>query len=91
MSDQNDSFNFKAHEHYGEKLKLAHKYLEQLRADLIRTYEKSSSKEAKQLEAAMDKIRLVQTSLHGRVLAEFKEKNDSDILPIYLGRLSPDK
>jgi hypothetical protein len=88
MNDDNDkSFKLSTHEHYGEKLKLSNKYLEQIRADLIFTYPKSSSKEAKQLEAAIDKIKLVQTSLHGRVLAEFREKGDEELLPIYLGRL----
>jgi hypothetical protein len=93
MSDNNDkSFKFSTHEHYGQRLKLTQKYLEQIRADLIFTYEKSSSKEAKQLEAAINKIKLVQTSLHGRVLEEFREKGDEELLPVYLGRLpSQDK
>lgn len=88
MSDtNNDGFKFSTHEYYGERLKLTQQYLEQLRADLICTYEKSSSKEAKQLESAIDKIKLVQTSLHGRVLAEYGEMDDEELLPVYLGRL----
>jgi hypothetical protein len=78
--DKKENFELSSHEYYGEKLKLAHKDLEQLRAS-------SSSKEAKQLEAAIDKIKLVQTSLHGRMLAEYREKSDDELLPIYLGRL----
>jgi hypothetical protein len=88
MSNSKESFKFSTHEYYGERLKLAHQYLEQLRADLICTYEKSSSKEAKQLESAIDKIKLVQTSLNSRVLTEFREKSDDELLPVYLGRLS---
>jgi hypothetical protein len=92
MSDIKENFDLSSHEYYGERLKLAHKYLEQLRSSLIYTYPKSSSKEAKQLEAAIDKIKLVQTSLHGRLLAEFREKGDEELLPVYLGRLpSQDK
>jgi hypothetical protein len=85
--DKKENFELSSHEYYGEKLKLAHKDLEQLRASLIYIYPKSSSKEAKQLEAAIDKIKLVQTSLHGRMLAEYREKSDDELLPIYLGRL----
>jgi hypothetical protein len=85
--DKRENFELSSHEYYGKRLKLAHKHLEQLRASLINVYEKSSSKEAKQLEAAIDKIRLVQTSLHGRLLAEYREKSDDELLPIYLGRL----
>ncbi len=88
MSNKNRNFSYSTHEGYGEKLKLTQQYLEQIRADLICTYDKSSSKEAKQLEVAIDKIKLVQTSLHSRVLAEFGEKGDDELLPVYLGRLS---
>jgi hypothetical protein len=87
MSDIKENFELSSHEYYGERLKLAHKYLEQLRASIIHTYEKSSRKEAKQLESAIEKIKLVQTSLHGRLLAEYREKGDDELLPIYLGRL----
>lgn len=92
MSDIKENFDLSSHEYYGKNLKLTNQYLEQLRASLIFTYPKSSSKEAKQLEAAIDKIKLVQTSLHGRLLAEYREKSDDELLPVYLGRLpSQDK
>ena len=89
MSDNNnDGFKFSTHEYYGERLKLTQQYLEQVRADLIYTYKKSSSKEAKQLEAAIDRIKLVQASLHGRLSIEYAEMSDDELLPVYLGRLS---
>jgi hypothetical protein len=87
MSDIKENFDLSSHEYYGKKLKLANKYLEQLRASLINVYEKSSRKEAKQLESAIEKIKLVQTSLHSRLLAEYREKGDDELLPVYLGRL----
>jgi hypothetical protein len=76
------------HKAYGKQLKHCQHYLEGLRANLISKYAKSSSKEAKQLEQAIEKIRLVQTSLHGRLSIEYAEKPDDELLPVYLGRLS---
>jgi hypothetical protein len=88
MDTEYKGFKFDTHEHYGEQLKRCQSQLEQLRASLICEYKKSSSKEAKQLEQAIEKIRLVQTSLHGRLSIEYAEKPDDELLPVYLGRLS---
>ena len=87
MDNEQKGFDLKAHEYYGEQLKRCHSHLEQLRASLICEYAKSSAKEAKQLEQAMEKISLVQTSLHGRLSREYHEKPDDELLPVYLGRL----
>lgn len=87
MDNETQGFKFDTHEYYGELLKLCQSYLEQLRASLVCEYEKSSSKEAKQLEQAIEKIKLVQTSLHGRLSIEYAEKPDEELLPVYLGRL----
>ena len=88
MDNDTQGFEFGTHEHYGEQLKICQVQLERLRANLISKYAKSSSKEAKQLEQAIEKIKLVQTSLHGRLSNEYAEKPDDELLPVYLGRLS---
>ena len=88
MADEKKGFKFESHEYYGEQLKRCQSQLEGLRASLICEYEKSSSKEARQLEQAIEKIRLVQTSLHGRLSIEYGEKPDDELLPVYLGRLN---
>lgn len=88
MDEDQKGFEFKAHEYYGEHLKLCQVRLEQLRANLISKYDKSSAKEAKQLEQAIEKIRLVQVSLHGKMSIEYGEKPDDELLPVYLGRLA---
>ncbi len=88
MDNEPTGFKFGTHEYYGEQLKRCQVQLEGLRASLICEYEKSSSKEAKQLEQAIEKIRLVQTSLHGRLSREYEEKSDDELLPVYLGRLT---
>lgn len=88
MNDQPDGFKFESHEYYGEQLKRCQHHLEQLRASLICGYAKSSTKEAKQLEQAIEKIRLVQVSLYGRISIEYGEKPDDELLPVYLGRFS---
>ena len=88
MNDQPDGFKFESHEYYGEQLKRCQVQLEGLRANLISKYAKSSSKEAKHLEQAIERIRLVQTSLHGRLSIEYGEKPDDELLPVYLGRLN---
>jgi hypothetical protein len=87
MDNETQGFKFESHEYYGEQLKHCQGYLEGLRSSLIYEYDKSSSKEAKQLEQAIEKIRLVQVSLHGRLSIEYGEKPDDELLPVYLGRL----
>jgi hypothetical protein len=87
MDNETKGFKFDTHEYCGEKLKQCQHDLEQLRASLIHEYQKSSNKEAKQLEQAIEKIRLVQVSLHGRLSREYMEKPDNELLPVYLGRL----
>lgn len=88
MDNETKGFKFDTHEYYGEQLKRCQSQLEGLRASLIYEYAKSSSKEARQLEQAIEKIRLVQTSLHGRLSIEYGEKSDDELLPVYLGRLN---
>ncbi|WP_373538765.1 hypothetical protein [Chamaesiphon sp.] len=88
MTDETQGFKFESHEYYGEQLKRCQIQIEGLRASLISKYAKSSAKEAKQLEQAIEKIRLVQVSLHGRLSIEYGEKSDDELLPVYLGRLN---
>jgi hypothetical protein len=88
MDTETKGFKFATHEHYGEQLKRCQVQLEGLRASLVCEYAKSSTKEAKQLEQAIDKIKLVQTSLHSRLSIEYGEKPDDELLPVYLGRLN---
>ena len=78
---------FDEHVQIGEKLKHSYHYLEVVRAQIMSVYPKSSKKEEKALDAALSKIQLLQTSLHSRLLAEFRENGDDELLPVYLGRL----
>jgi hypothetical protein len=87
MDDDSKRFTFEEHLKAGEKLKRYSATIEQIRADLAYSYPKSAKKEMKQLETAFNNIKLVQTSLHSRLLAEFPEKSDDELLPVYLGRL----
>jgi hypothetical protein len=88
MDNESKGFELETHKYCGEKLKQCQHNLEQLRASLVSKYAKSSTKEAKQLEQAIEKIRLVQVSLHGRLSTEYGEKPDDELLPVYLGRLN---
>jgi hypothetical protein len=88
MDTETKGFKFATHEHFGEQLKRCQSQLEQLKASLVYEYAKSSTKEAKQLEQAIERIRLVQVSLHGRLSIEYGEKPDDELLPVYLGRLN---
>ncbi len=83
-----NNFTIEAHQYYGQHLKQCQKQLEGLRASLSYHYKKSSTKEMKQLEQAIEKVRLVQVSLHGRMSIEYSEKPDDELLPVYLGRLA---
>lgn len=87
MDEDKKGFKFESHLYYGDQLKRCQVQLEGLRASLIREYVKSSTKESKQLEQAIEKIKLVQVSLHGRLSTEYGEKPDDELLPVYLGRL----
>jgi hypothetical protein len=78
---------FEDHCNIGEKLKRYCYGVEQTRAELAISYPKSAKKEMKQLETAFNSIKLVQTALHSRLLNEFPEKSDDELLPVYLGRL----
>lgn len=86
MGDER-GFTLEYHGSIGHRLKICHNYLESVRANLAVEYPKSSKKELRQLEAALNQIRNVQTALHGRLLGEHPEKPDSELLPKYLGRL----
>jgi proline dehydrogenase len=86
MSDKPNNLPLDQHEHYGQRLKSTQAELEQLRASLIQTYEKTSSKDARQIQQVIDKLRLIQVSMHSRLISEYPDKSDSELLPIYLGR-----
>ena len=91
MDNERTGFKFESHEYYGEQLKRCQLELERLRANLISKYAKSSIKEARNLEIAIERLKLVQTSLHGRMSIEYGEKPDDELLPVYLGRLTQNK
>ena len=86
MDDDANRFTFEEHLEVGEKLKRYSHNIEQIRANLAASYPKSAKKELRQLQAAFDNVKNVQTSLHGRLLNEFPEKSDDELLPVYLGR-----
>jgi hypothetical protein len=88
MSDQSKGFTFEDHQRAGEGLKWYADSIERLRADLAYSYPQSAKKEMKQLETAFNNIKLVQASLHSRLLAEHSDKADDELLPVYLGRLN---
>jgi hypothetical protein len=85
--DESNSLTLEEHINVGQSLKRCSHRIEQVRAGIRHSYPKSSKKELRQLQTAFDNIRSVQTSMHGRLLAEFPEKSDEELLPIYLGRL----
>lgn len=89
MEDQSKTFTFADHKKAGEGLKWYAAHIERLRADLAYSYPKSAKKEMKQLEIAFNNIKLVQASLHSRLLSEHPDKSDDELLPVYLGRLTP--
>ncbi|PSB57749.1 hypothetical protein [Chamaesiphon polymorphus] len=86
MEDQ-QQMTFEEHSQIGQKLKYSYRYLEVVRAQLMSVYPKSSKKEEKALETVLSKIQILQTSLHSRLLNEFPENSDDELLPVYLGRL----
>ncbi len=86
MSDES-RLTFEQHLEIGRRLKLYVQSIEQVRAKLVQTYPKSAKRETKRLEAILISTQLVQTSLHSRLLAEFPEMDDDELLPVYLGRL----
>jgi hypothetical protein len=87
MDGDTDNFDLETHKAYGKQLKHCQHYLEGLRANLTVKYPKSSKKETRQIEQVIEKLKLVQTSLHGRLSIEYAEKPDDELLPVYLGRL----
>jgi hypothetical protein len=89
MDDYQDRLTFEEHVSTGKKLKQHSHSIEQIRATLANSYPKSAKKEMRQLQAAFDNIKNVQTSLHSRLLAEFPDKSDDELLPVYLGRYQP--
>jgi hypothetical protein len=86
MDEESNRLTFEEHIKVGEKLKRYSHSIEQIRANLGTSYPKSAKKEMKQLQTAFDNIKNVQSSLHGRLLNEFPEKSDDELLPVYLGR-----
>jgi hypothetical protein len=89
MDDESKKLTFEEHVKIGEKLKYHSHGIEQIRADLAYSYPQSGKKDMRKLELAFNNIKLVQTTLHGRLLAEFPEKSDDELLPVYLGRFLP--
>jgi len=87
MTEEINQLEFDRHQSIGEKLKTCYRDLEQVRAEIIATYPKSSKKEEKQLDVALERIQLLQAGLHGRLLKEFSSMSDDDLLPVYLGRI----
>lgn len=87
MSDEL-GMTYEGHVSMGRRLKYAYQYLELSRAELMVAYPKSASKQEKQLSGLMEKIQMTQASLHSRLLAEYQHKPESELLPIYLGRIA---
>jgi hypothetical protein len=90
MSNECSGLTIEDHERIGEKLKRYAHGIEQIKAELTIAYPQSNKKEKTKLERIFDDIRLVQTALHTRLLIEHAEKDDDELLPIYLGRYERD-
>jgi hypothetical protein len=80
-------FDFDKHHKVGYSLKTVQEYLDRVKAELNYRYPSSSDKDVKTIETAMEKVRLTQGLMHSRLIAEFPEKSDDELLPVYLGRL----
>ncbi len=86
MDDESNRFTFEQHTAIGENLKLSANNIEKIKTNLQYSYPKSGKKELRQLETVLNNVKSIQTSLHGRLLNEFPEKSDDELLPVYLGR-----
>jgi hypothetical protein len=82
-------FTLEEHAAVGNMLKRYSHGIEQTRAKLAYSYPKSAKKEMKQLELALNNIKNVQASLQSKLLVEFSEKSDDELLPVYSGRYQP--
>jgi hypothetical protein len=80
------SLTFEDHSKIGEKLKRYACGIEQIRAEIASSYPKSSKREMARLDKVFNDIRALQTSLHNRLLIEYREKSDDELLPVYMGR-----
>ncbi len=80
-------FDFDKHERIGYSLKYAQERLDIVKAELNYYYPASSDKDVKTIETAMEKVRLAQGLMHSRLIAEYPDKSDDQLLPVYLGRL----
>jgi hypothetical protein len=80
-------FNLDKHYKAGYSLKTVQESLDRIKAELNYCYPASSDKDVKTIETAMEKVRLTQGLMHSRLIAEFPEKSDDELLPVYLGRL----
>jgi hypothetical protein len=80
-------FDFAKHERVGYALKLVQQDLDKVKAELNYFYPASSDKDIKVIEVAIEKVRLLQGIEHSRLIAEYPDKDDDELLPVYLGRL----
>jgi hypothetical protein len=86
-SIQKDPFSMEEHIRYGKDLKLIRADLENISTGIQLSYD-GSGKIVKDIEAARQLIERIQTAMHYRLLNEQRSLPDSELLPIYLGRLN---
>jgi hypothetical protein len=79
-------FDFAKHERVGEAIKFAQESLDKVKAELNYYYPESGTKAVRMMEAIAEKILLVQAMQQARLYAEFPEKENGELLPVYSGR-----
>jgi hypothetical protein len=79
-------FPLDAHREYGRYLKRMRRDLERMSGTIKASFP-NCNKTSKDIEIARQALERVQLAMHGRLLNGFREYPDSELLPIYLGRL----
>jgi hypothetical protein len=74
------------HNDLGNIFRRFQRELEVAKCRLAKYYPKSSKKEIKQIESAIEKIYAVQLAGHRRLLQEFHYEPEGSLLPVYLGK-----
>jgi hypothetical protein len=77
---------FHEHKDLGNIFRRFQRELDVAKCRMAKYYPKSSKKEIRLIEGAIEKIYAVQLSCHRRLLLEFQHLPEKDVLPVYLGQ-----
>ncbi len=81
-----EPFSLEQHKGYGKYLKRTRSGLYSM-SDAIKESFPNCNKISKDIELARQALERVQVAMHNRLLNTFTDHPDSELLPIYLGRL----